>query len=354
MLEHYVCENTSSGNLLDNLRNYNVLSCNAGTNSFYTSYFFNTVGNFYECFDTFLEEIYNVTFTTEKLDKTKYAVLNEIRDSLNDEGRKVASSNIRTLFSNCNDTLGSEESVNSISINELRDIYDSVYIPCNQFLVVAGNFDYDKVLNRIKKFYSNQSFKCDKKLPRIVDKRDIVSKYTTYECNLIDKVVINFKIDIRKLSSYDRYKLDWYVCWFLNINFSEYSKLNEYINKSDKYIGDVVSSSYYYNGYLVIDVWGFTSLCDDFEKRVIDVINSVSDDDRELFELAKKNSITSMVVRKDSINGYVGPIEDNYISFGYKDEDYIDVIKGFSYEDYRRVIDSIDFSFYSVFYRKKK
>lgn len=140
----------------------------------------------------------------------------------------------------------------------------------------------------------------------------------------------------------------------MNINFSEYSKLNEYINKSDKYIGDVVSSSYYYNGYLVIDVRGFTSLCDDFEKRVIDVINSVSDDDRELFELAKKNSITSMVVRKDSINGYVGPIEDNYISFGYKDEDYIDVIKGFSYEDYRRVIDSIDFSFYSVFYRKKK
>lgn len=354
LLEHYVCENTSSGNLLDNLRNYNVLSCNAGTNSFYTSYFFNTVGNFYECFDTFLEGIYNVTFTKEKLDKTKYAVLNEIRDSLNDEGRRVASSNIRTLFSNCNDTLGSEESVNSISINELRDIYDSVYIPCNQFLVVAGNFDYDKVLNRIKRFYSNQSFKCDKKLPRIIDKRDIVSKYTTYECNLIDKVVINFKIDIRELSSYDRYKLDWYVCWFLNINFSEYSKLNEYINKSDKYIGDVVSSSYYYNGYLVIDVWGFTSLCDDFEKRVIDVINSVSDDDRELFELAKKNSITSMVVRKDSINGYVGPIEDNYISFGYKDEDYIDVIKGFSYEDYRRVIDSIDFSFYSVFYRKKK
>lgn len=74
LLEHYVCENTSSGNLLDNLRNYNVLSCNAGTNSFYTSYFFNTVGNFYECFDTFLEGIYNVTFTKEKLDKTKYAV----------------------------------------------------------------------------------------------------------------------------------------------------------------------------------------------------------------------------------------------------------------------------------------
>ena len=90
LLEHYVCENTVSGDLLDNLRKYNVLSCNAGTSAFNTSYFFNTVCNFYECLDTFLDGIYNVSFTNEKLNKTKYAVLNEIRDSQNNEGRRIA------------------------------------------------------------------------------------------------------------------------------------------------------------------------------------------------------------------------------------------------------------------------
>ena len=28
LLEHYICENTVEGNLLDNLRKYNILSCN--------------------------------------------------------------------------------------------------------------------------------------------------------------------------------------------------------------------------------------------------------------------------------------------------------------------------------------
>lgn len=30
LLEHYICENTVEGNLLDNLRKYNILSCNGG------------------------------------------------------------------------------------------------------------------------------------------------------------------------------------------------------------------------------------------------------------------------------------------------------------------------------------
>ena len=54
LLEHYICENTVEGNLLDNLRKYNILSCNGGTNNENTSYFFNTVTNFYECLETFL------------------------------------------------------------------------------------------------------------------------------------------------------------------------------------------------------------------------------------------------------------------------------------------------------------
>lgn len=354
LLEHYVCENTVSGDLLDNLRKYNVLSCNAGTSAFNTSYFFNTVCNFYECLDTFLDGIYNVSFTNEKLNKTKYAVLNEIRDSQNNEGRRIADIRDRTLFSNCMDNLGSEDSINSITVNDLKDIYDSIYVPCNQFLVVAGNFDYDIVLDKIRMFYNNMSFKCNKKLPKIIDKRDIVSKYTTYECNLMDEVTVSFKIDIRDLSNYDGYKLDWYIGWFLDINFSRYSKINEYINNSDDYIGSIGNSFYYYNGYLVIEIYALTSLCDDFENIVISTANGISDDDRELFELVKKNSLTSLSVRKDSISNYVRPIEDNYITFDYAEVDDIDVIKNFSYDDYKKVINSIDFSYYSVFYRKKK
>ena len=72
LLEHYICENTVDGNLLDNLRKYNILSCNGGTNNENTSYFFNTVTNFYECLETFLREIYNISFTKENLIRQKW------------------------------------------------------------------------------------------------------------------------------------------------------------------------------------------------------------------------------------------------------------------------------------------
>ena len=354
LLEHYVCENTVSGDLLDNLRKYNVLSCNAGTSAFNTSYFFNTVCNFYECLDTFLDGIYNVSFTNEKLNKTKYAVLNEIRDSQNNEGRRIADIRDRTLFSNCMDNLGSEDSINSITVNDLKDIYDSIYVPCNQFLVVAGNFDYDIVLDKIRMFYNNMSFKCNKKLPKIIDKRDIVSKYTTYECNLMDEVTVSFKIDIRDLSNYDGYKLDWYIGWFLDINFSRYSKINEYINNCSDYTDDISAYLYYFNGYFVIDVIAFTKKVNDFEKLVLSSIKNRNSSEREVFELVKKDAITRISVRKDSISSYVAPTEENYIRFGYLDDDDIDVIDKFNYSEYDKIISNIDFTNYSVFYRKKK
>ena len=150
LLEHYICENTVEGNLLDNLRKYNILSCNGGTNNENTSYFFNTVTNFYECLETFLREIYNISFTKEKLDKTKMAVYSEIRDDKNNEKNKIIEKKINGLFTINRKTLGSSGSVKSITIKEIKDVYDNIYIPCNQFLVLAGNFDYDKTLSLVK------------------------------------------------------------------------------------------------------------------------------------------------------------------------------------------------------------
>ena len=354
LLEHYVCENTVSGDLLDNLRKYNVLSCNAGTSAFNTSYFFNTVCNFYECLDTFLDGIYNVSFTNEKLNKTKYAVLNEIRDSQNNEGRRIADIRDRTLFSNCMDNLGSEDSINSITVNDLKDIYDSIYVPCNQFLVVAGNFDYDKTLSLVKNIYKEISFKNDKRLSKVSDVKNVIKKRTIYKSDYIDEVILTFKIDVSSLSCFDKYKLDWYLSFFLDINFSKYSKINEYINNCSDYTDDISAYLYYFNGYFVIDVIAFTKKVNDFEKLVLSSIKNRNSSEREVFELVKKDAITRISVRKDSISSYVAPTEENYIRFGYLDDDDIDVIDKFNYSEYDKIISNIDFTNYSVFYRKKK
>lgn len=354
LLEHYICENTVEGNLLDNLRKYNILSCNGGTNNENTSYFFNTVTNFYECLETFLRGIYNISFTKEKLDKTKMAVYSEIRDDKNNEKNKIIEKKINGLFIINRKTLGSSSSVKSITIKEIKDVYDNIYIPCNQFLVLAGNFDYDKTLSLVKNIYKEISFKNDKKLSKVSDVKDVIKKRTIYKSDYIDEVILTFKIDVSSLSCFDKYKLDWYLSFFLNINFSKYSKINEYINSCSDYVDDISAYLYYFNGYFVIDVIAFTKRVNEFEKLVLSSIKNRDSNEREVFELVKKDAITRISVRKDSISNYVAPTEENYIRFGYLDDDDIDVIDKFNYSEYDKIISNIDFTNYSVFYRKKK
>ena len=354
LLEHYICENTVEGNLLDNLRKYNILSCNGGTNNENTSYFFNTVTNFYECLETFLKGIYNNSFTKEKLDKTKMAVYSEIRDDKNNEKNKIIEKKINGLFTINRKTLGSSGSVKSITIKEIKDVYDNIYIPCNQFLVLAGNFDYDKTLSLVKNIYKEISFKNDKKLSKVSDVKDVIKKRTIYKSDYIDEVILTFKIDVSSLSCFDKYKLDWYLSFFLDINFSKYSKINEYINSCSDYVDDISAYLYYFNGYFVIDVIAFTKKVNEFEKLVLSSIKNRDSSEREVFELVKKDAITRISVRKDSISNYVAPTEENYIRFGYLDDDDIDVIDKFNYSEYDKIISNIDFTNYSVFYRKKK
>ena len=89
-------------------------------------------------------------------------------------------------------TLGSSGSVKSITIKEIKDVYDNIYIPCNQFLVLAGNFDYDKTLSLVKNIYKEISFKNDKRLSKVSDVKNVIKKRTIYKSDYIDEVILTF------------------------------------------------------------------------------------------------------------------------------------------------------------------
>ena len=205
----------------------------------------------------------------------------------------------------------------------------------------------------VRDIYKDISFKNDKRLPKVSDVKNVIRRKYIYKDDYNDEVILSFKIDISDLSSFDRYKLDWYVGFFLDINFAEFSKINEYVNNNSNYMGDVSYYLYYFNGYLIIDIITLTDRVDEFENLVLNCIKNRDTEEKEVFDLILKDSITRISVRKDSISDYVAPIQENYIRFGYLDDD-IDVINKFNYSEYDKIIGNIDFSNYSVFYRKRK
>lgn len=352
LLEHYICENTIKGNLLDNLQNNKVLSANAITYQDKTKMLFDTVYNFKENLQIFLEGIYNIDFNYDKLEKTKYAVYNEIRDAKDDLGRKIYVKKMKGIFNDYIDNLGTKTSVKDINYKYLKKIYNNFYVPKNQFLVLAGSFDEEYVLKQIKEFYDKCYFKYNKKTMSIIDIDKVNKKEICINGDDLNEIIISYKIKTHDMSNYDRYKLDWYLNYFVEINFSKYSTLNENLKKDNIITGDIFSCIYNRSGYAILEISAYTEMKEQFIKEVENTINNFQNFKEEL-ELRKKNSILHLSVRKDNISNYVIPVIDNYIEFNYQYNDTIDFVKGLNYKEYLNTIKKIDFSNYTVLVIRK-
>ncbi|MGN1311408.1 MAG: M16 family metallopeptidase [Bacilli bacterium] len=353
-LEHFICEKNINGDLINNLRGMECLGVNASTDNYVTSFYADMVDNFDQCLEMFLNSIYNPVFNKINVCDTRYAILNEIRDDNDNFRRKISYRILNNVFYNHVKTLGNKTSVNRINSKYLKKLYECTYVPKNQFLVLAGCFDEDKVLNYVNDFYNNISFRCNRRLLSSDEKEEVVKKNDVFISNINNEVIISFKIDIGYLSDFEKYKLDWYLGAFSLINFSKYSNINDFISNSSDYMGDISYSKSNFGNYVLFEVAVYTDKCDMFKNLVITTINNFRNNTKEEFDYYKKHCKTNVSVRKDSINMYVSPIAQNYIEFNYPYDDTIDFIDSLSYDDYIDMIGNLNFSNYSCMFIKKR
>lgn len=353
LLEHYICECSNHGNYIDNLYKYKALDVNASTNKYETDFYFDTVYNFKQCLFALLKTVYDVDFTKQKLDKTKYAVFNEIRDAKDKPGRKIAYAHSVINYGRKIDACGTKTGVSSITSRKLEEIYRTFYVPKNQFLVLAGAFDEKEIISLLEEFYKSYVFKNNKRYEGIDASPITYHKTILIEGTKVDEVIMKYKIPIHKLSNYEMYKQDWYLAFFIGINLSGFSKINEELKKDNIISGDISTNRYTINGYQILEVGAYTNNKKEFIKRVHNIINNPNETEEE-YELNKKDSILHLSVRSDNISSCVIPTIDNYISFGYKENDDINFVKSLNYKEYKETISHIDFSKYSTLTIKDK
>lgn len=353
-LEHFICERNINGNLIDNLKEMGALSSNAMTGNYDTSFYVDTVVSFDECLDMFLNSVYHPVFNKKNIDDTRGPVLCEIRDDNDNFRRKISYRVMSNVFANNVKTLGNKSSVKRITASYLKKLYDYSYVPCNQLLVLAGSFDSDKVLDKIKAFYDKLSFKCNNRISYDKEKKEVIKKRDVFICDIMEQGLISFKIDVSGFTDFERYKLDWYFGAFSLINFSKYSDISESISNNSFYKGNISYSKGDFGDYVLFEVSVYTDRYDEFENLVMTTIDNFKNNTREEFEYYKKHCKTEVSVRKDSISGYIIPIMQNYIQFNYPFDDTIDFIDSLNYDEYIAMIGRLDFSNYSYLCIKKK
>lgn len=350
-IEHLLIETSKYGNLIHVLGE-KQMSTNGVTYTDMTQFYFNAVENVEIGIETLIRAINEADFNQEDIEKTKGAIYQEVRMQRDNKFRVLNDVKMKNIFKKIPyiNNLGDLNNVMNFSYEQVKLCYDAFYNPNNQIVVVAGNFDVEKVKKIIidicSKYENNfNSVKLiDYNEPKEVDKKSDIVKMPTGK-QFVD---ITYKIDISNLTYKDILKLDFYLGIFNRMNLgttsSVYQKLFE-----EKVIVDSINSTYWVlDNYYLLSVGAYTDEDDKFLKEIKKVFSGNFIFDKELFDLYCKQCKMNISIRPDSLSSMILPFIDNIVSFKYEYFDTVNDINDFSLKELEDYMNSFDFSNYTV------
>ncbi len=129
----------------------------SGYNSFGLTFIFLSQ-HFEEAFSLFTEIIKQPSFDPEEMEKRRRLILASIRQQEDDLGRMVFKLFRKTLFEKHPyrmDTLGTLDSIQSLTQKDLKEYYRRIVAPENMVLTVVGDVDSDQVVLSVKKGFGD-------------------------------------------------------------------------------------------------------------------------------------------------------------------------------------------------------
>ena len=351
ILEHYTCECSKHGNVVDILRKKQMGS-NAATYNNMTLYFCDAVENINFGINKILGAINEIDFTAEKLEKIKNPIYQEIRGKSDNKFYHLNNMMRDNLFNNITfkNIGGTVEDVENTTIEDIKVCYEAFYQPSNQFIVVAGNFDKDDILKTIKNFYKKINHKKhDVKLLTSheglkVKKEEEILYYKTPK----DYIRITYKIDISKYSMLDRMDISFYINCFIKQYFGVNSKIYKDF-KEKKIINNFIGCNTQELGdFILLSIGDYTDNIEYFRENVINTIKNIDNFDEELFNLDKDETIIHLILRDDSLAETISPLIGNIVYYDYPYLDEISDTDRLTFDTFKKVIKNIDFSNYTV------
>src|SRR5699024_4677930 len=127
-------------------------NANAYTNPTQTAYLFDTTENAIPCVEWLLDFVQNPYFTEETVEKEKGIITQEAQMYADNPDQKLFMETLGSMFEKHpvrHEVLGTIESINRITKDDLYTCYHTFYHPSNMTLCVTGNFDKDELMDVI-------------------------------------------------------------------------------------------------------------------------------------------------------------------------------------------------------------
>ena len=148
-LEHKLFERENSEDIMAAFTKLGADS-NAFTSFTNTSYLFSTSDNVDECLELLDELVTSFNITEESVEREKDIIQQEREMYQDDPDSCLFFKTLANLYPEtplASDIVGTEDSIEDISLEDLRDNFDEFYTPVNSQIFLVGNFDLELIQN---------------------------------------------------------------------------------------------------------------------------------------------------------------------------------------------------------------
>ena len=148
-LEHKLFERENSEDIMAAFTKLGADS-NAFTSFTNTSYLFSTSDNVADCLDLLDELVTSFNITEESVEREKDIIQQEREMYQDDPDSCLFFKTLANLYPAtplASDIVGTEDSIEDISLEDLRDNFDEFYTPVNSQIFLVGNFDLELMQN---------------------------------------------------------------------------------------------------------------------------------------------------------------------------------------------------------------
>lgn len=354
-LEHLLGEHSVNGNIFSNLIERHC-EANAYTSMDHTTFHFTGVKDTDKSIKEIIEAVEKPVFDNKDVEQSRKAIVEEASSCM-DNPRKLAlaltKKNLYASYDKFDDTLssiGDRKINNNISIDNLKICYDAFYRDDNKVLVLAGNFDEARIVDYVNGILAN----CPKHKSNLILPNYDLEPIRKTEDTLDKKVMIDYNTIGFKLKKPEGVSLRDFQ--FVTDMYNEYifgtgSRFVK-IAKGKKILDSI--QAYFFGPYEEYTNYVHSFLSSNPELYYEELLYELNNKNVTLenFELLKKSFIA------DDIRS----LDDKYKipkSFGQTmnystDYSQSEFYRSKTYEEFKEILDNIDYNVYTKVKIKRK
>ncbi len=319
---------------------------NAFTTFDYTSYIVFATNNKKENLEELLNFVYNPFFTKKCISKEKGIIVEEANMGLDDPYSIVFFHSLLNTLQKSkyrNTITGTPDDVNSITLEDVKLVYDAFYHPENMFLTLTGNFNPYEMASLVEDNLSKKKF--GKYLNPIIIKENEPKKVTTkYKEEYINvtypRLKFSIKMDMSRFKNYSSLELKILTSLLFNINFGATSDFKDELMEKGL-IQNMNVTCDVYDDTFVVTINVTSNFKEEIIKKVKEKLENLSISELD-FKRKKNATIATLILDYEDLENVSYRIQDDVLNNGGIVTNLKEILEDETIDDLKDIIDLLD------------